>query len=134
MATLAASAPPPSGSTNSEFNWRKKLNSLQKRFDAYKNRKKPDPDDSDYLSEDEEEEKNTPWEIMHNACMVANRAQMTGHPETPQILESVQALHSKVVNHLMDKEFSHTGTKSFADKPNTLVQDSMHSFMGHPQG
>ena len=133
MATSTSTPSTNRGTAKSEFNWRKKLNQLQKRFDAFKDRKKPDPDDSDYYSEDEEE-KNTPWEIMHNACMVANRAQMTSHPETLQILEHTQVLHSKVLSHLIEKEYQPMGTKSFADKPNTLVQDSMHSFMGHPNG
>lgn len=70
---------------------------------------------------------------MHNAYLVANRAQMTSLPETPQVLERVQALHSRVFNHSA-KVFGHAGIKSFAEKLNTLVHDSMHSFMGHPKG
>ncbi|TFY64138.1 hypothetical protein EVJ58_g2815, partial [Rhodofomes roseus] len=120
--------------TRSEWDWQGRLAQLQRRFYAHKDRPKRDIDDSDYDSEEDEDEELVPWETLQRACMVANKAQVTGHPDTPTILERVQELHTKVIQVSISNRWRPTSLKSFADRPGTLVKDSMHAFMGHANG
>ena len=129
MATAAAAS---SSTESSEWDWQKRLDQLQKRFDAYKTEPQRDIDEEDYG--DEDEGGGTPWQILQSACTVANKAQVTEHPDTPQILERVQELSNTVVKVATKKQLGYAGLKSFADGPGTLVKDSMHSFMGHADG
>ncbi|KAH9838317.1 uncharacterized protein C8Q71DRAFT_750419 [Rhodofomes roseus] len=117
-----------------EWDWNRKLDKLQRRFDAYKDKPAPDPDASDYDSQEEEEEKDVLWDILRSACKLVNMGQATKHSDTPQIVQQVQALINKVVELSIKKHFGYNGLRSFADRPDTLVEDSMHSFMGHPSG
>ncbi|KAH9838316.1 uncharacterized protein C8Q71DRAFT_750418 [Rhodofomes roseus] len=130
-----ATAPTTTGSIpRSEWDWQGRLAQLQRRFYAHKDRPKRDIDDSDYDSEEDEDEELVPWETLQRACMVANKAQVTGHPDTPTILERVQELHTKVIQVSISNRWRPTSLKSFADRPGTLVKDSMHAFMGHANG
>ena len=130
MATAAVAS---SSTESSEWDWQKRLDQLQKRFDAYKTGPQRDTDEEDYDG-DGNEGGGTPWQILQGACAVANKAQMTEHPDALQILERVQELSNTVVKVATKKQLGYAGLKSFADEPGTLVKDSMHSFMGHADG